>query len=80
MTRFHLSSRVTILTGPFAGMTGRITQRAHPQVRPHLDWCIDLDHEFRAPAGAEWTACSESELGPYQVPRHARPVATGVLR
>lgn len=76
--RFRVGDRVTVATGPFAGARGRITQRAHAQVRPHLKWVVTFDSPF-GPSRAEWTGVSDSEIEPWTVPPEARPVSVGAL-
>lgn len=80
VARYRVGERVTITVGDIAGCTGTIGQAAHPDVRPHLTWVIELDAEFHEYAGNSWTACHESELGPYAVPQHARPESVGALK
>lgn len=80
-------TRVTILHGYHAGATGRISQRAHADVRPIVHWLVELDPEFRggpeswlAARAVNFVACHVRDLGPYRVPKHARPASAGVLR
>ena len=76
MTRHHLGDRVTILTGHGAGTRGTLTQRAHPQVRPHLEWIVTPDGST---GGLDWIPVHSSQLGPWTAPPEARPYAVGAM-
>jgi hypothetical protein len=76
VTRYRIGSRVTIVSGHGAGTSGRITHRAHADVRPHLEWIVTPDD---AQSEFDWFPVRASQLGPWTVPSHARPVSVGAL-
>ncbi len=78
MSRYHVGQRVTVANGQFAGCRGRITQQAHADVRPYLDWVVTF--ESGPTEGREWAGFAERELGPWTVPEDARPVSVGALK
>lgn len=81
LREWKVGDRVTILSGRFAGKTGRISQRAHADVRPRLEWIVDFDETVRlGRRWWNWTAVHSSELGAYAVPESARPYSVGVLQ
>ncbi len=75
--RFKVGDRVTVAVGHFTGFRGRITQRAHKDVRPHLTYVVT----FEQPCGGyEWAGFNDAELEPWTVPLQARPVSVGALQ
>lgn len=86
MRRYHLGQRVTVTAGRFAGARGRISQRAHADARPVLEWIVRFDADsvgaYVGAGGGTHTegAVSENELAAYTVPESARPVIVGALK
>lgn len=79
--RFRVGDRVTVPAGAFYGACGRITQRAHEQVRDYLDWVVTFDEPVHAHGHLhEWSGFGDDELEPWTAPAEARPFSSGVLR
>ncbi len=80
MSAFRIGDWVTIVSGTCAGLAGRISQRAHPDVRPYLEWVVELDDSRAVDWPHDWCGAHGSELGPYAVPPEARPLSVGALK
>jgi hypothetical protein len=75
--RFKVGDRVTVRVGAYTGARGRITQRAHEDVRPTLQWIVTFDQ----PSGEfSWAGFNDLELEPWTVHPDHRPYSVGALQ
>jgi hypothetical protein len=71
-------ARATVTSGALVGARGRITQRAHADVRPNLDWVVTFEEP--RPEGREWAGFADDELAPWTVHPDHRPGSVGALQ
>ena len=78
--RWAVGRRVTVLKGPGYGHGGTIVQRAHSDVQPIINWVVRLDEPVVLNRWAHFElGYADADLGPYVVPKSARPRLVGAL-